>query len=319
MVPLNRTCASGAPPENECMKILRISCLLVVLIAAPPAFGGIKVPPNAYRKGQYAAASKESLEKKKPLLIVISRENLNQKEGGNTNENTEMVFTAFAKTSVVLFLESDNKPPAELPPPLLTWMVSIAGHEVLPRMVVAAPGATEVWYHQDATDLADLSKARRVYKEGADQVAVKLAAWIKAPPATAAPTPPGEAKLVWLRAGEGAVVGKFVKVADGKLHLIQENGSPGKIGLDELAPASAEYARQLEAATSAPAVAPVQPLGPEKWTNQQGKAIEATFVALKDDRLTLRLATGKESTVALSSLAEASRKRAQELAAQAKP
>jgi hypothetical protein len=53
----------------------------------------------------------------------------------------------------------------------------------------------------------------------------------------------------------------------------------------------------------------------ETWTSADGKAITAKFRGLSEGKVSLELATGATVPVPLDRLAEASRKRAQELAA----
>jgi len=52
----------------------------------------------------------------------------------------------------------------------------------------------------------------------------------------------------------------------------------------------------------------------ETWTNSKGRSIEATYVASDESDITLKLKNGKSATIPLSTLSEASQKRAAELA-----
>ena len=127
---------------------------------------------------------------------------------------------------------------------------------------------------------------------------------------------PGNKKLTWPHAdGKSAVQGIFDKVEDEKLYYrISPGGPVTDTPLTEFHPATVRYLRYISGAGTR--TKETEPPAPalEKWTNAQGKALEATFIRLKDGKVTLRTAAGKEHTLALDSLSAESQARARQLA-----
>ncbi|MEN3942110.1 protein kinase [Prosthecobacter sp. SYSU 5D2] len=70
------------------------------------------------------------------------------------------------------------------------------------------------------------------------------------------------------------------------------------------------------AAPAAPAMAPATAAAPTSWTSNDGKTIEAAFVALNGDQITLRLTNGTEYTFPLSRLSPESQTQAKTAAGQ---
>ena len=104
--------------------------------------------------------------------------------------------------------------------------------------------------------------------------------------------------------------GHFIKLEGENIHLKDEKGKAYSLPFTKLTETAVAYAKKLdgkEAEEAAKAAAPKE----EDWTNEKGVVIKASFVALNREKVTLKLANGKESTFALNLLSKESRTRAQ--------
>lgn len=132
-----------------------------------------------------------------------------------------------------------------------------------------------------------------------------------------------------LNDGKSHHKGEFVSCTEGRLTILQE-GTQRTYPLEAFNAGTVAYAKRLQSmkerkeldnSKDKPENSPKKKEGPmaelkaENWTNSKGQTVKATFVKLDGEKITLRLANGKESTFNLNVLSTESIARAKELAA----
>lgn len=291
-----------------------LSTLSAVLALAVSAWAEVKIPKGVFLIGQYEEALALAKTQKKPIAVVMLDEN---QEAKGAEESAEEAFKACTASAVVVFVSTlrESADLYGLAPPLIT-AVTDAGAHYLPLIMLAPPSEDVVWKTAfPEKNKGGAKELRKLFRAALEEVKPKAAAFFSAkttPPLER----PGDKPLTWaLLKGKG-YKGVFVKVENEQLFIKNEKGETGAgIPLADLKPATVRYAKLLAGQpAAAPAAADGKP-AVEKWTNDKGAEIEATFVRLAAGKLTLRLTSGKEHTLPLESLAPASQARAKVLAA----
>lgn len=295
-------------------RVMKTSCALLTLLAlSAPLPAEIKIPKDVFRVAQYEEAVTQAKTQKKPLAFVVL--DLASETKG-AEESAEDAFDAVKGYGVVVVISTaaQNTDFRELSPPFYTAFVD-TGALSLPVVMLAAPSEDFVWKTISPPRKITAKDLRKLFRDGVAEVKPTVAAWFaaKTPPA---PVAPGDKPLSWMLANGSGYQGVFIKVEGDKLYIRNAAGevTSGK-PLSDFKPATVRYAKMLAGLAVAPAATAASgPPAVEKWTNQEGREIEATFVSLKDGKVTLLLSTGKDSTVPLDSLSEASQARVKELA-----
>jgi hypothetical protein len=318
---------------------MKLPCVFFVLLlwVLRVAADTIKLPATAFRMAQLEDASKQAATEKKPVAFVLSQEFAE----GITFTATEDAFKELKSWAVIVFVESKEKggEAALLPPPLATTLRE-GVQRTLPCVFLCPPSMDDVWVEVGAKQKQSAKDFRKELGKSQPAVKTKAATFFKekTPPP---PVLPGDKQLSWGLTKGGFYRGKFVRLEDDKLFITDDKGAEsGGIELKDLAPATQRYIRFIAAAApatkpesspaaspapdAAPGAAPVpdSPAAPapaaaaslENWQNKTGKVIKAAFVSLKDDKVTLRMESGKEYILPLGTLALTSQVRARELA-----
>jgi hypothetical protein len=304
---------------------------LTALLLVSPAGAEIKMPAGVFRVAKLEEAVKQAKEQHKPLAVVASEEG--SRALNDTTEDTLKALTDFA---VVVYADAANGSSVEidqLAPPFTT---EFASQLSLPKVVIGSPAEDEVWDTVVSRELGG-GKARKAIRQSAAKVKAKSTPYF-ASKTPVPPVMPGDKLLVWGKLdGKGHYQGKYVRVAGDRVYL-SANDTEGSVPFDELLPAAVRYVKFLsegggenkededktaevkppegtkpgaaKPAAEKPAPAPV-----ELWTNKDGKELQAAFVRLADEKVTLRNAEGKEYTIPLESLSLNSRIKAKERAA----
>lgn len=142
--------------------------------------------------------------------------------------------------------------------------------------------------------------------------------------ALAGELPAADPELVpaWnLKNSRNAYTGRFVELEEGKTLVLKmkKGGKNSRIPLSKLSAGSVAYAEMLEKKRTGVAEEDAKPaaLEIETWgSSTAGKTIEATFVSLVGDKVTLKKKNGKKMSFSLSLLSEDSQQRAQLLGSQ---
>ncbi len=199
---------------------------------------------------------------------------------------------------------------SEAPPPVLAAFKTKKMGNVIPKAVVAAPDMSRAWYLLNHDELGE-SKSYREAKR-----AVRDIQSGEAQP----PEPEAGEMLEWgVKGKNGFYTGSYQGVTDKDEVLLKNpKGDTFPIALEKLGTGSVNYARSLSG-KDAPAPAETETAAPvapalESWESADGKKIEAKFLSLKDDKVSLENADGKVFSFPLVRLSEASQARARELA-----
>lgn len=120
-----------------------------------------------------------------------------------------------------------------------------------------------------------------------------------------------------------AFIGSFVGLKNGKLMLKLAKGKQHHMTKDKVSPAAWAFAEQIQAeidkANNPTPVTEEKKEHPmEIWKNKKGQKVEAAFVSLEGDKITLKLKKGSLATFSVNLLSEASIARANKYAEQVK-
>lgn len=206
-------------------------------------------------------------------------------------------FNTFKRKAVTVILESKKKDYDNQISPLISGALRDPKlGNTIPILAASSPNEDAIWGQlsyakiKSSKDLKgmvkELTAIQKGEKEPAEDIKITLQWGVKDKPGY-------------------AYRGDFVKVEDDKLH-VSEKGKTHAIPFDKLSSSAVAYAKKLAGIEKAEAAKPKE----EDWTNSAGKTIVATFVALKGEKITLKLANGKETTFALNLLSEDSIKKA---------
>ena len=301
--------AAGVLSDKESADMKAPCAFLILLLTTVTAIAEFKFPAGVFRVAQLDEAMNEAAKQRKPLFVVHGDEN-------HTPDHQDLLrelLKAGSDWSVTVFISLKEE--FSMPPLLLS------GRSASPPMAfICSPESDKIWKviaepHNPSVEPVTPSTMRKHVRREIEPCKPEIAAWFAAKPPHG-PELPGNKKLIWPHAdGKSAVQGIFGKVEDGKLYYrnspdTPETGTP----LTDFHPATVRYVRYISGAGTR--TKETEPPAPalEKWTNAQGKALEAAFIRLKDGKVTLRTAAGKEHTLALDSLSAESQARARQLA-----
>ncbi|MCU0751814.1 MAG: hypothetical protein MUF86_07000 [Akkermansiaceae bacterium] len=291
---------------------MKTSCALVMLgFLTAPSHAGVEIPRSVYQTAQLEAARAEAAEKNKALAFVMS-------DPGTTCglcvAATDMAFEKLKSHSVVVFInsEDDNKW-ADVGPMVVTGISEKKMGNLIPRAVITSPDMSEIWGQMKYEEL----KVEGPYRGIKKQVDAILKGEAK-------PENPPERPIYWpIKGSKEFYIGAFVDLADnGGLRLkMESNGKMATIPLGRLTGNCAVLARTLAGREPEAKPQPEASQAPalESWTGSNGKTLQARFVSLADDKVTLEMEDGKTYTMPLERLAGSSRERAKTLQAAKQP
>eukprot|EP00112_Aurelia_sp_Birch-Aquarium-sp1_P004302 Seg14856.1 transcript_id=Seg14856.1/GoldUCD/mRNA.D3Y31 product="hypothetical protein" protein_id=Seg14856.1/GoldUCD/D3Y31 len=184
---------------------------------------------------------------------------------------------------------------------------------IIPKAVVMSPdqrhhyGSISYKAMKEKSNLSKLSKTAKdaVKEQKTTDVKEKMMSW---------PTAEMNGR---------AFTGKFIALKDGKLMLMLSKGAEHHLTKDKVSPAAWAFAEKLQAEkdgvkSPAPSAEGNREFPMEMWKNTKGHRVEAAFVSLIGDKITLKLKKGSLSTFSVSLLSEAGIARAKKYAEQAK-
>lgn len=279
---------------------------LITALLSSSADAGIDLPRGVYLFDQIEEASAEAEKEEKALAFILSDPDTTC---GLCIGATELAFEKLKAHSVIVFINSELTNPWDHVSPMVVTGLSEpqVGHNI-PKAVVTSPDMSEIWFQMGYTKL----KNEDSYRDARKQVNAILKGEEE-------PESPADRAIYWpLKGKDLHYTGSFVGLDEsGKLRLkMQKDGKLATIPLDRLTPQSAVFARMLAGkegnSDSEPASADEPEL--ESWTGSNGKTLQARFIRLVDDKVTLEMEDGKTYTLPLDRLAESSRERARELA-----
>ncbi len=277
---------------------------IFLAFASPVLTAAIKLPRWVYTPDQLAEAQAKAKEEGKGLAIVSS-------DIHSTcplcDSATSMAFDELKDHAVVIYRSDKNDPNLSTFSPLVVAeLVDPKLGRVIPQAVVTSADMDVTW----STLTYDVLKQERGYRE----VNRKLKA-IRKGEVTVERNP--DQILRWqLKGRNSGYTGSFVGIdSKGRLEFKDKSGKVYRKPMNVFAESAANFARFLagQEAASGGAVSDVV-YGIEPWTSSDGKVIQAKFVSLGDDKVTLETDKGKSYTLPLSRLSEDSRERARELA-----
>jgi hypothetical protein len=291
---------------------MRISCAVLILgLLGASAHAGVEIPRGVYKSGQLEEARAEAVKKNKALAFVLS-------DPGTTCglcvAATDKAFEKLKSHSVIVFINSeDDYRWADVGPLVVTGLSEKKMGNIIPRAVITSPDMSEMWGQMKYEEL----KVEGPYRGIKKQVDAILKGEAKA-------ENPPERPIYWpIKGSKEYYIGAFAGLGDkGGLRLkMESNGKIATIPLERLTENCAVLARAL--AGREPAAKPQPEAGQtpamESWTGSNGKTLQARFVSLADDKVTLEMEDGKIHTMPLERLAGSSQERARTLQAAKQP
>jgi len=211
---------------------------------------------------------------------------------------------------VIVILETEKNESAKYANPIVSGAFGTPQMgTTIPKLVAVSPAEDVVW--------ADMS-----YKQLQSEKGLKTAARSVAAIGKGDAEAPEISDFVpfWSITGKEGYryAGNFEKLEGETLHLKLTNDKTTKVNLSSLTPAAVAYAKKMAGQTSASEKAEEDSAelvhSEESWTNTKGSSLRGTFVSLNGNKITLKLANGKESTFDLSLLSEESQTKAKSYA-----
>lgn len=288
------------------MKFLRLSAVYLALAAS--AYAGFKVPSSVYTMDKLAEAVAEAEKKDKALAIVYTDKGTNW---GPCVAASLEAFKKFKRHSVVVYLSTKSPNPFEKLSPIVSGAFRHPKiGNIIPKAVILSPDQGYLYAKLSYPQLKD----SREYSKASKLVKAALEGELPA-------TDPDLVPAWNLKNSNSAYTGTFVELQDGKTLILKmkESGKNSNIPLSKLSKGSVAYAEMLEKKRAGVAEEAAKPadLGIETWgSSTAGKTIEATFISLVGDKVTLKKKSGKKMSFSLSLLSEDSQERAKLLATQ---
>jgi len=175
--------------------------------------------------------------------------------------------------------------------------------EIYPQAVIASPDQCQVYAlmnHKQLEKTSEYSKVSKITKEALKGNLPKVN-----------PVP----KLDWgIKGTQGSLTGTFVKLEDNKKLFLKIKGKEYGNDFKEFNEGVHTYVKYLTEVANKQKVQK-NAYVPEIWeSSKNGKTIKATFVSLINDKITLKLTTGKLVTFSLDKLSPKSQEKAKSLA-----
>ncbi len=285
---------------------MKISCAILILgFLTAAVHGAFEIPRSVYKTGQLEAARAEAVKKNKALAFVLS-------DPGTTCglcvAATDMAFEKLKSHSVIVLINSeDDKRWTDVGPLVVTGLSEKKMGNIIPKAVITSPDMLEMWGQMKYDDI----KVEGSYRGIKKQVDAILKGEAK-------PENPPDRPIYWpIKGSNEYYIGAFVELGDnGGLRLkMESNGKISTIPLERLTENCAVLARTLAGREPAAKPQPNDREAPamESWTGSNGKTLQARFVSLADDKVTLEMEDGKTYTMPLERLAGSSRERATKL------
>ncbi|MGI9244853.1 MAG: hypothetical protein ACR2RV_28880 [Verrucomicrobiales bacterium] len=261
-----------------------------------------EVPRGTYPIGHLDKAMAEAREKQKALAFLVSDPD---SEYRKTQQATSLAIKELRNYAVIIFLTTKVDGETAMPPTVVTELRQPTMGTFDPRIVLLSADLKEA-LGAIGSDKIVGDAAYDTYRYLKRTMRAKLAGW------KASDKPPAQ-ELIWVRADGRHYRGRFVEVSGGRLRVESDKFGKGSLALGELAPGSLRFARQLseKGGDAAPEESGHKI---ETWTSSDGKAVEARFVSLENDEITVETDAGKSYTFPLERLDRRSRMRAEEIA-----
>lgn len=210
---------------------------------------------------------------------------------------------------IVYVNDKDKKRWEQLSPPVLGAFYGTTMGHVYPKAVVSSTDQSHVFANMNHKQLEKTSEYSKVSKVAKEALQGSL------------PAPGPVFDLKWTVKGtEGSLTGTFIKLVDNKRLVLNIKGRERGNKLEEFGEGAQAYARHLAGIEEAPEAEKKDPKVSdetevvEAWeSSAKNKTIQARFVSLDGDSITLKLETGKVVTFPMGKLSERSQERAKEL------
>ena len=280
---------------------MKSACHLLLILLAGINAQAADIPTGTYALGELAEAKAEARERKKAVAFLVS---VPDSKYRNTQQATSLAVKELRSYAVVVFVVSKQDKEVDLPPPVVTGLRGPSMGTFDPRIVLMSADLRQTLATVGSEEIVG-DPARETYRRLRKSIRAKLGE------AGAGGT--GDAELIWVRKDGRHYRGRFIEVKDGRLHVESEKFGKGSLSLEELSPGSLSYAKLLAGKVEG-AVPDGAGDGIESWTSSDGKVIEARFVKLQGETLTVETAAGKSYSFPLGRLEAKSQARAKQLA-----
>ena len=211
---------------------------------------------------------------------------------------------------IVYVNHQDKKRWEKITPPVFGAFSAASMGRVYPKAVVSSTDQIHVFANMNHKQLEKTSEYSKVGKVTKEALQGKLAE----------PGPVFE--LHWaVKNSEGGLKGSFVKLVDNKRLFLKIKGKEYGNKLEEFGEGAQRYAKYLAGSKSETSVSKDNKDEDiskvvETWeSSTKNKTIQASFISLDGDSISLKLESGKVVTFSMNKLNEKSQRRARELRA----
>jgi hypothetical protein len=279
------------------MKSIIFSILIVI-----PCHAGFVVPKNVYRSDQIEAAQAEAEKEKRGLAFLYSNP---KSTCPLCDAASEEAFKKLRTHSVIVLLDVNDKNAWDQVNPVVTtgFHEPQMGH-VYPKVVITSPDMKAI--------VAQLSNKEMGSSNMYSTAKKHVEAMLKL-----STSPELDINRIshWKSGNSsGFYIGTYTGMKDEKtVNLkMKSDGKTYAMDLNRFNPATAAFLKEL-AENKKPAKATVNNVL-ENWTGSNGTTLQAKFVSLKDDKVTLEMESGKTHTLSLERLDKTSQDKAKSYA-----
>ena len=210
---------------------------------------------------------------------------------------------------IVYINHGDKKRWEQISPPVFGAFYGENMGIIYPKAVVTSTDQVHVFANMNHKQLEENSEYRKVSKITKAALQGNL------------PEPKPVFDLMWpVKGSEGGLMGTFVKLVDNKKLILKIKGKERGNKLEEFGEGAQKYAKYLAGSEGAAPSAEEDTKENndtevvETWeSSKDNKTIQASFVSLEGNTITLKLESGKAVTFSMDKLSEKSQSRAREL------
>lgn len=274
------------------------SSFLALLLLALPAFGGLRVPSSVYDFTEIDEASSKARREKKGLAFVYSDRDTTCSLCINA---TKEALKRLRRHSVVVYLDQEEDGKSKVNPLLRAGFRSdYIGDNYMPKVLVSSPEMDEIWGTLSYKKMNDRSNFRDLEKQ--------IKALVENPEG---PKPEPPKKQFWeFKESSKGYFGKFEKLEGDTLFLKRTSGKVVTAPLKKFNEPAVRFAKTLAGLEKEPTLSAPSAGGMVTWTGVNGKEIQAAFVSLDGEVLSLRNAMGSTYRFPLSRLNPESQEKA---------
>jgi hypothetical protein len=276
--------------------------IILSIVLLTPCYAGFTVPKNVYRGDQVEAAQAEATKDKKGLAFLYSNPKSNCPLCDNSSEEA---FKKLRTHSVIVLLDTENKNAwDQVNPVVMTAFNEQKMGHVYPKVVITSPDMKAIAAQLNNKDMNSSS----MYSNAKKQLDTLLKS-------STSPELNIDRVTHWKSSNSsGFYIGTYLGMKNEKTVNLKltSDGKTYAMDLGRFNPSTVAFIKEL--AENKNPKSPAVNYVIEGWKGSNGTVIQAKFVSLEDDKITLEMKDGKTHTLPLEKLEQSSQDKAKSYA-----